>query len=150
MSMLFKEYGRRSVVAVEERDLCGYDACGAGRQPLLPSTLPTRQQQTREAGGGRGAGGMGTMADCDSDSNSVSSSQGSSPRMTGSHMGWSSSDHEGRRSRGDGGGGRSNSSGTLKAVESTVMRVIGRVREYGYGEDVCSELREHFAYLPAR
>jgi hypothetical protein len=56
---------------------------------------------------------------------------------------------DGRRS-GGGGGGRSNSSVTLEALESVVMRVIDRVREYGYGEDVCSDLQEHFAYLSSR
>jgi hypothetical protein len=55
---------------------------------------------------------------------------------------------DGRRS--GGGGGRSNSSVTLDALESVVMRVIDRVREYGYGEDVCRDLQKHFAYLSSR
>jgi hypothetical protein len=94
------------------------------------------------------------MEDCDSDCNSVSSSQGSSRRMMmGSPVGWTTSD-EGRRIGGGGGSGvssrRSYSSRTLKALEAVVIRVIDRVREYGHGESVCTDLREHFALLPAR
>jgi hypothetical protein len=75
--------------------------------------------------------------------------------MMGSPVGWTTSD-EGRRIGGGGGSGsevssrRSYSSGTLKALEAVVIRVIDRVREYGHGESVCTDLREHFALLPAR
>ncbi len=143
-SMLFKENGRRSV----GKEVNGYGTCGPGRLSL--STLPNRQVG---GGGGGGTGGMAVMMeDCDSDCNSVSSSQGSSRRMMmGSPVGWTTSD-EGRRIGGGSGGSssRSYSSGTLKALEAVVMRVIDRVREYGHGESVCSDLREHFALLPAR
>ncbi len=139
-SMLFKENGRRSV----GKEVNGYGTCGPGRQSLSLSSLPNRQ-----VGGGGGTGGMVVMMeDCDSDCNSVGSSQGSSRRMMmGSPVGWTTSD-EGRRI--GGGSSRSYSSGTLKALEAVVMRVIDRVREYGHGESVCSDLREHFALLPAR
>lgn len=142
--MLFKENGRRSV----GKEVNGYGTCGPGRLSL--STLPNRQ-----VGGGTG-GMVVMMEDCDSDCNSVSSSQGSSRRMMmGSPVGWTTSD-EGRRIGGGGGSGsevssrRSYSSGTLKALEAVVIRVIDRVREYGHGESVCTDLREHFALLPAR
>ncbi len=147
-SMLFKENGRRSV----GKEVNGYGTCGPGRQSLSLSTLPNRQVGGGGGGGGGGTGGMVVMMeDCDSDCNSVSSSQGSSRRMMmGSPVGWTTSD-AGRRIGGSGGSSsRSYSSGTLKALEAVVMRVIDRVREYGHGESVCSDLREHFALLPAR
>ncbi|KAH9541775.1 hypothetical protein CY35_14G083500 [Sphagnum magellanicum] len=138
--MLFNENGGGSVLVVD-REVSSYGVyvAVAGRQPLSPSTLTNTQQRTEE---------LAAVADSSNGCNSVGSSSStgrSLRRMMGSPGGL----FDGRRS-GGGGGGRSNSSVTLEALESVVMRVIDRVREYGYGEDVCSDLQEHFAYLSSR
>jgi hypothetical protein len=137
--MLFKENGGVSVLVVD-REVSSYGVyvAVAGRQPLSPSTLTNRQQWTEE---------IAAVADSSNGCKSVGSSSStgrSLRRMMGSPGGL----FDGRRS--GGGGGRSNSSVTLEALESVVMRVMDRVREYGYGEDVCRDLQKHFAYLSSR
>ncbi|CAM6106661.1 unnamed protein product [Calypogeia fissa] len=46
--------------------------------------------------------------------------------------------------------GRSISLLNRNSLESKVMQVIERVRSYGYSEEVCQDLRNHFQRLPAR
>jgi hypothetical protein len=87
------------------------------------------------------------VADSSNGCNSVGSSS-STGRFLRRMMGSPGGLFDGRRS--GGGGGRSNSSVTLEALESVVMRLIDRVREYGYGDDVCRDLQKHFAYLSSR